>query len=161
MRNSISHEASVKGLFILLFRVFLWILLLTFLSLVTFLTIGYLNSSKNISYLPDIQTNDLINHSKGSQKFELKSPWYILSAGENGGVTVKSINGELIMSSLTYYTSYDKSKEKWGLDKTSVKLTSDSTISIDGEGQPGAEIRILLTVPKAKPVLEVKVNTTL
>ena len=142
-----------------LFKGFLWLLLISFLSIVTFLILGYFKASKTISYLPEIHIDELKFHADGLHKAELKSSAYVLSVDENGGITVKSSDGELIMSSLTYYTSYDVSKEKWGLNKLSVLPKSDSTISIAGEGQPGVDISILLTVPKNRPELEVKVNT--
>ena len=159
MKNEAFSRTSPGGLLRFLFKGFLWLLLISFLSIVTFLILGYFKASKTISYLPEIHIDELKFHADGLHKAELKSSSYVLSVDENGGITVKSSDGELIMSSLTYYTSYDVSKEKWGLDKLSVLPKSDSTISIAGEGQPGVDISILLTVPKNRPELEVKVNT--
>ena len=159
MRSKLFTRTSVKGFFLLLFRVFLWILLLSVVSLVTLLTLGYFGASKADSYLPEIHAKDLKLPPDELHQYELKSSGYILSVKENGGVTVRSTDGDLIMSGLTYYTSSDDSEEKWGMDDISVNLSSDSTISITGEGQSGVDINILLTVPKGKPKLDVKVNT--
>ena len=159
MKNKAFPRSSLKGLLRLLIKVFLWLLLLSFLSVVIFLTLGYFKASKTVSYLPEIHSNDLKIHPGDLHNTELRSSYYVLSVAEDGRVTVKSINGDLIMSGLTYYTSYEISKEKWGLDKISVKLSNDSTISMVGEGQAGVDISILFTVPKVKPELKVKVNT--
>jgi hypothetical protein len=159
MRNKLLTRTSVKGFFIFLFKVFLWIILLSVVSLLTLLTLGYFGASRADSYLPEIHAKDLKLPPDDLHHYELKSPGYLLSVKENGGVTVRSTDGDTIMSGLTYYTSSEDSEEKWGMDDISVNLTSDSTISIAGEGQSGVHINILFTVPKGKPELDVKVNT--
>ncbi len=130
------------------------------MSVLTLLTLGYFKASETISYLPEINKDDLTPNPDGLHRLELKGSKYVLSVLENGGITVQSIDGEVIISSLAYYASNEDSNEKWGLDKVSANASSDSTISISGEGQPGVQINILLTVPKDKPKLNVSVKTS-
>jgi hypothetical protein len=129
------------------------------MSIAILITLGYFSASKPVSYLPEIYPNDLKLHPDSINQIELKNSKYILLVEANGRVIVKTIEGENIMSSLTYYASYEGTNEKWGLDKTSAKLTSDSTISISGEGPMGVLVSLLLTVPKDKPKLDVNIKT--
>jgi hypothetical protein len=127
--------------------------------LVTFILLGYFSASKPVSYLPEIHPNDFKKHSNNLNQIELKSTRYILLVEGNGRVTVKTVEGDIIMSNLTYYASYEGTNEKWGLDNISVKLSSDSTVSIMGEGPLGVLVGLLLTVPKDKPKLDVNIKT--
>jgi hypothetical protein len=140
----------------------LWFfLLLSALSVlgVSLILYGYFVASKHLSYLPEIHQIDLKPHSTGLNKIELKNSIYILQAGENGSIVVKTTGGDTIMSNLSYYSSYMGTKEKWGMDNISEKRTSDSTVSISGEGPLGVLVSIILTVPDNKPRLDINIKT--
>lgn len=126
---------------------------------VTFLLNGYFAASKPVSYLPAILPGDLKTNRTDLQQLELKNPSYILSVLETGDVIVKSLKGDTILSRLTYYASYDGKSSRLGLDNISTKLTSDSTISITGNGLSGVQINFILTVPRNKPKLDVTIKS--
>jgi hypothetical protein len=133
--------------------------LLVFVSISIFIIIGYFVASKPISYLPDTHSSDLNKYTNVLNHIELKGSNYLLFVDKNGRVGINTIKGEVVLSNLTYYSSYEGSNEKWGLDNISARLISDSTISIDGEGQMGVLVNLFLTVPKNKPRLDVKIKT--
>jgi hypothetical protein len=150
---------SVKGCLRSGFRILLWMLLLAVVSVVTLFTLGYFKASKPVSYLPDLPSGYNLYDSSAITGTELRNPWYILSVSATGIVTVKSARGEKVISSLSYYSSYQGSGDKWGLENKLVRQASDSTISISGDGQEGVKVSILLTVPKFRQVLDVKIST--
>lgn len=139
-------------------KIVLWGFLLLSLFIIGILLLGYHTASKPISYLPSIHSNDLKSYQKSINNIELKSSAYILSVNGNGDVVVKTLAGDTIMSGLTYYTSYEGIKEKWGIDNVSTKMTSDSTITISGEVPSGEKVSILLTVPGDKPDLDINIK---
>lgn len=143
----------------LVFIILLWGFLLTSTSIIILTVLGYC-ASKPISYLPKINSDQLKPHlNEISRQFELKNSSYILLVDENGVINVKTTKGEVIMSNLKYYVSYEGINEKWGLDKISVKLFNDSTVSIMGAGPLGVQVSLLLTVPKLLPKLDINIRT--
>ncbi|MBE9510641.1 MAG: hypothetical protein IMY71_07175 [Bacteroidetes bacterium] len=143
----------------LIIRIVLWFLLFSSLSIATFITNGYFVASKPVSYLPEMRESDLVPQPSGVNQIELKRSWYELFVYEDGRVTIKTLKGEVILSSLTYYSSYEGVNDDWGLDNISVMLTSDSTISIIGEGPFDVLVRILLTAHNYIPKLDVNIKT--
>lgn len=141
------------------FRILFCIVIFAVVSVLFLAIWGYFTAVKNRTYLPEIQSGDLELYPAGLNHIELKNPWYILSVDEYGKVTVKTSEGEIIMSSLTYYSAYEGALEKWGLDDVSVKLDNDSTISILGEGRKGVLVNVLLTVRKNIPKVDVNIRT--
>jgi len=103
--------------------------------------------------------SDLKPYPPGVNQIELKRSWYELFVDEYGRVTIKTLEGEVVMSSLTYYSSYEGVNNDWGLDNISVKLSSDSTISIMGEGPMGVLVKILLTAHNNIPNIDVNIKT--
>ena len=93
------------------------------------------------------------------EKAELKCFAYIVSVNGNGDIIIKTAEGEPIMSGLNYYSSNEGLAEKWGLDRESVEATSDSTISITGEGSSGSAVRMIVTVPRNKSKIDVDIHT--
>lgn len=152
--NLISHNQ--RKIFL---RLISGIFILMVIFLVTILLSGYFKASKTVTYLPDINPDNLKHVQKGSNSLELKNNWYSLSVEETGGVTVKTADGNTILSSLTYFASHEGQADKLGLDNVSVKLSSDSTITISGNGSSGLEINYILIVPKKQPKLEVSIKS--
>lgn len=142
----------------ILFRLALSVSLLIGMFIVAFILLGYFAASKPVSYLPVIKADALKPISAGLNQIELKNSSYILSVSERGDIIVKTTGGDTILLGLTYYASADDSKEKWGLDDISAKLTSDSTISLTGKGISGVLVSLNLTVPRDKPKLDVDIN---
>lgn len=143
----------------LFIRIVLLVLLFTIVSLATFITIGYFAAARPVSYLPEIHVGDLKPFISDGNQIGLKRPWYELYADKYGRVTIKTPGGEVIMSNLTYYSAYEGVDDDWGLDDISVKLTSDSTISIGGKGPLDVHVRILLTVHNDIPKIDVNIKT--
>jgi hypothetical protein len=154
-------ERSFKVIFVYRQRIkiLFWMIILSCVTVFSFVTYGYLIASHPTAYLPDIQPSRLKSFSIEPNKFQIKSPWYKLLADEKGRVTIETVDGQVIMSSLTYYMSNDLLYEDWGLKEVFVKLDNDSTISIKGEGAFGNLINILLSVHIDEPKLDVRINT--
>jgi len=152
-------KTSVMCLGKLIIKIVLGILSLTSVTIVTFLILGYFAASKPVSYLPEIHVSDLVHYPSGANQIKLLRAWYELFVDEDGRVTVKTIEGEVIMSNLMYYSAYLDGKDDWGLDNISVKLTSDSTISIIGEGSLDVLVKILLTAHNDIPKIDVNIKT--
>jgi hypothetical protein len=148
--------AYLRKLFI---RILVLIIVFTIVSITTFITIGYFAASKPVSYLPEFHGGDLKPFTSDGNQIDLKSQWYDLLADKSGRVTIKTLGGEVILSNLTYYSAYDGVKDDWGLDNVSVKLSSDSTISIIGEGPLGTHIGISLTIHNDIPKIDVNIKT--
>jgi hypothetical protein len=151
-----AHFTLLRILFV---KILLVIILFTIVSIATFITIGYFAASKPVSYLPDIHDGDLKPYTSDVNEVGLKSSWYKLSANKYGRVTIKTLGGEGIMSDLAYYSAYEGVKDNWGLVNVSVKLSSDSTISIMGDGPLDTHVRILLTVHNNMSRIEVNIKT--
>src|ERR1035437_5654519 len=134
-------------------------LLLSVIFIITFILLGYFAASKQVSYLPGFKFSNSKPLSKGLTRIELKNSSYLLLVEETGNVIVKTIGGDTIMNNLTYYASYDSLNDKLGLNDISVKLTSDSTVSINGKGLLGVQVNIILTVPKYRPKLDINIKS--
>ena len=152
-------KSFLKGLKKYCFRIVLWVFLALCVSGLAVLLLGYFAASKSVSYLPEIHPANFKQLSAGVNQIRLKNSGYMLLVGENGDVNVKTNDGKPIVSNLTFYSMYEGTPEKWGLDKVSVKLSSDSTVLIAGEGESGVLVSIMLTVPVNKPKLDININT--
>lgn len=159
MGNKVTTEASERSSSRSVFRVLLLALLLTIVSVLALLTIGYFIASKPVSYLPELNSDNFRKHQKSSYSIEIKNPSYTLLTDDQGGIEVTTPEGEAIMSGLKYFASYADTVEKHIMDVTSVEATSDSTILIAGEGASGVLINLELTVPKDKPKLDIRIKT--
>jgi hypothetical protein len=159
MRNTLTSSSVFKKLFKLSYRLILWILLVSVAALCALIVLGYSGASKPVSYLPQSGTGGLHPNGDTTTKAEIKSFAGIVSVLGNGEVYLKAADGEGIMSGLVYYSSYDGLSEKWGLDKTLVGKTSDSTISITGEGSSGSSVSINITVPANRARINVDITT--
>lgn len=140
-------------------RIMMGGMLLVFLSLATFITLGYFAALKPVSYLPEMPANHNGNSIKGSDKAELKGAGFTLIVKENGEISVEADRGEVILSKLTYYTSFDGLNDKWGLDSVSVNTVSDSVISVIGRGAKEVLVKMLITVRGSIPRFDVNVKT--
>jgi hypothetical protein len=133
-------------------------LLLTF-SVIFFLISGYYAALKPVVFLPEIQPGVFEPCASDENQIKIVCPWYTLKVDECGKVVIETHSGEAIMSGLLYYSKYEGSDEKWGLDNVSVKQNSDSTILIHGERCPGVIVSVLLTVKKNIPKIDVNITT--
>jgi hypothetical protein len=129
------------------------------ISVISFLVSGYYTASKPISYLPEIDTFDLESCPSGINIIELKTPWFVLITDEYGKVAVKTPQGEIIMSSLTFFSSYEGMGDNWGLKDISVKLSNDSTISISGKDPSDVFVYESFTIHNKVPKMDVNIRT--
>ncbi len=143
----------------IIFGIIPWVLLIICLSIGTFIALGYFSASKPVSYLPEIHSVDLKPNHKGLKSIALKCSGYTCLVQGDGRIMVKSVEGDTILSNLTYYADYEGIGEKWGLNNMTAKLMNDSIISIAGEGQSGVYVTLAMTVHKDKPKLDISINT--
>lgn len=130
-----------------------------FVFVIIFLISGYHSAMKPVTYLPDVPENVFNTQIPELNKTELKTPWYILNVDENGRINVKSVKNELILSGLTYYSSYEGTNENFGLDNVSVELKNDSTISIKGNNASDVNVEISLAIHKSSSKIDIHVKT--
>jgi len=159
MRDTLTPTSVFKKLFKLSCRLILWILLVSVSALFVLIVLGYFGASRPVSYLPELKTGALLSDCDTTTKAEIRSFAGIVSVLGNGEVYLRTTDGEGIMSGLIYYSSYDGLTEKWGLDQTSVGKTSDSTISISGEGSSGSSVSIMITVPANRARIDFDITT--
>jgi len=159
MRKTVKTKISIGNLRKFIFRILLGVVSVAILLIATVFLQGYLAASKHVSYLPVIPARDFESNQHREKIIKLKCSWYELQVDEYGKIAIVTLKGDTIMSNLTYFSSYEGAADNWGLKKTSVKLSSDSTISIMGEGHMNVKVSILLSVHKDNPELEVAIRT--
>jgi hypothetical protein len=159
MKNKVIARPLAKRFRRFTFRLFIWIILLTGIACIALLVFGYIGASKPVSYLPQMIADTLKPEKDTLEKAELKGFAYIVSVKGNGEVAIKTAEGKEIMSGLKYYSSNEGLTEKWGLDRESAEVTSDSTVSITGEGSSGSRISMLITVPRNKSKIDIDIHT--
>lgn len=159
LRKIINKRTFSLSIRKLSFKILLGFVLVVAISLILFIIQGYFSEFKPVSYLPEMNTINLDQYQSGVNQTKLESPWYILLVDEDGGVTIKTLEGEVIISNLTYYAVCEGTNNNWGLDNVSVKLNCDSIISIQGEGPLAVLVNILLTVHKDLPKIDVDIKT--
>lgn len=120
---------------------------------------GYFDAKTPESYLPKVKTRYFRPHSSDGMKMKLENRWYVLEVDDYGGIVIKTVNGEILMAGLKYYSVYENNIENWGLDSVALKLCNDSTVSVSGKGASGVLVSISLTVSMDKPEMEVNVKT--
>lgn len=141
---------------------FKFLLLLAVILIIVFIILivtGYYGAKKGVSYLPEIHDEYLESYSVTGNEVTLGNQWYLVKADEAGRVGIETREGEIIVSALTYYAAYQGNDEKWGLTNISVQLSSDSTISIQGEGLSNTLVNILFTVHKKSQKLDIHIKT--
>jgi hypothetical protein len=148
------HQKSKIGI-----RALAWLFIVVFALLVTCILFGYFGAQKPISYLPEMNYDDMVSLNDRLNEAELSGSGFTVLVDENGKVKVETVRGEVILSNLIYYSLHGVSSEKWGLDSINVHLISDSTISISGEGLSGSKVDIILTVSKTEPKLDINIKT--
>jgi hypothetical protein len=141
------------------FRILFWFIFFAAVVLILFIVLGYFVASKQVSYLPNVYLFDSVINTSRINKFELKNQWYILIVDEYGKVVVKTIDGEIIMSGLTYYSDYEGARNNWGLENISVRQDNDSTISITGYGPLGVLVNESLIIHNDIPKIDFKIGT--
>ena len=142
----------------IILRIFLGLCALGAIFLISIILHGFFAASKRVSYLPVVDSTDMVINSDTSSP-ELKSTGYKVKISKDGRIMVRNTAGEEIISSLVYYAFFERANEKWGLDNTTTKLTSDTTVSIAGTGPLGVQVNILLTAPAGKSRLDVNVTS--
>ena len=126
---------------------------------ITFLLSGYYTSRNQKSYLPEIRLKYLKSSASFSEDIVLRNKWYTLVVDTNGYLNVKTNEGETILSSLTYYASYEGIGENIGLKNVRVNLNNDSTVIIEGDGIGNVMVRIMLAVGKESSSMGISVKT--
>jgi len=140
-------------------KLFICLVLVLAVCVISFFVSGYYSASKPVSYLPSVDTGNLSSIPSGTNKIELKTSWFTFTADESGNLAVKTPEGEIIMSALDYFSSYEGINDTWGLKNISVQLSNDSTIYIRGSGPSDVSINESFTIHKKVPKIDVRIRT--
>jgi len=137
----------------------LLLITIPFLTVIVLLYQGYYSASKPISYLPGKAKNLFETDSIKTGRVEFSNSFFILTAEENGKVAINTTDGELILSGLAFFSSYEDSSEKIGFERVTVRSINDTTVSIYGNIQNGTYVTILMVIPVNEPRLDVQVTS--
>lgn len=140
-------------------KLVLCLVLVFAVCLISFFVTGYYSASKPVSYLPFVDTSNLRSTLSGANKIELKTSWFVFTADDSGNIAVKTPEGEIIMSSLAHFSSYEDINDSWGLKNISVQQSNDSTISIMGSGPGEVSINEVFTIHRKVPKIDVIIRT--
>jgi hypothetical protein len=140
-------------------KVLSYFLVVVLLLIITWIIIGYFGALSPQSYLPKVNLDELELPRDKSKLIELKSPEFSVMVNKQGRVSVKNLEGEILMSDLVYYASYEQDDEKWELDSLSFSILGDSAILFMGKGLSGTEISVQLTVPGSEPRIDIDIVT--
>ena len=121
-----------------------------------FLIKGYKSASKELSYLPQSYPNFIDSLPEGRNQISLENRWYTLIVDQKGRISVKTKEGKVIISALTYYAKFDGQNENWGLQHASAKLVNDSTIEINGTGPKNVKVTIVLIKKPDIPRIDIQ-----
>lgn len=134
------------------FFIFLFCLLFSFLCV--FIVLGYRAASIPLSYLPKVPGSFLHGTDVSGHPVEIKNQNYILIADVTGNLTIKSPQGKVIVSGLTYFSDL-----RWGLQDNLAEKLNDSVIQIQGRDGNKAIVTLLLITHDHSPAIDVKIKT--
>jgi hypothetical protein len=140
-------------------KIFIYVALVSVVCLISFFVAGYYSASKLVSYLPFVDTTNLSSLPSGANKIELKNSWFVITVDESGNLNVMTPEGEIILSALAYFSSYEGINDTWGLKNISVQLSNDSTICITGSGSSNVSINESFTIHDKVPKVDVRIRT--
>jgi hypothetical protein len=140
-------------------RQFLLLLTILIILLCFFLYSGYKSAEIPVSYLPEINTFVIDSSLSDSNPVKLKFSSYELLVDHNGRISVKTSDGESIISALTYYAEFNENKSGWGLKNVLVSLINDTCIVLSGNGSDNTQIKLILTSSRLFPKINVTVET--
>jgi len=140
-------------------RLILWISILIFIFIISFLISGYYSAYKESSFLPLNNPTNLGYLLSDSKLIEIKSQNFKLLVDQNGKINIKTHTGELILSGLTFYSKYQGKKESYGLNNVRVQLLNDSTILINGTNGQNVTVNLSLITHKQSSKLDVLIKT--
>ncbi len=123
-----------------------------------FIYFGYKAAENPVSYLPQIDSMVANSASTDLNPIVIKNPAYQLQIDHTGKISVRTNDGELIVSSLTYYSKSDKDKGNWGLGNVDVRILNDSSTEINGT-TPNSIVKLVLICSKYLPKIDVKIET--
>lgn len=121
-----------------------------------FLIKGYKSAAKEISYLPRIYPNFIDSLPGGMNQISLENRWYNLVVDQKGRIAVKTREGKVIISALTYYSKFDGDDENWGLQNTTAKLINDSSIEINGTSLKNVQVTIVVIRKTDLPRIDIQ-----
>lgn len=133
--------------------VFLAVIIL-FIVLIVFLVTGYKSASKAISYLPKNYPGFIDSLQAQKNRIDLANQWYAIAVDQQGRIEVKSKEGKVIISALTYYAEFEGEKPSWGLQNPSSKLLNDSSIEINGTGPKNEKVKLVLICRSDLPKID-------
>ena len=125
-----------------------------------FAFLGYFSEKKESSYLPDFSKGSRFKSSEIFETLELHNQWYRLKVTKSGNVQVENMNGERILTALTYFYDYENGRNGNQLQNISVNIQNDSVITINGIADDDVNLFISLTVCRNRPTMEVSVKSS-
>lgn len=141
------------------FRLILWVFIIAIVSIVLFIISGYKSAQTSVSYLPKDFSTLIDSMPSSENQVNLNTPWYDLVVDQAGRIAVKTTDGKIIISSLTYYAQFEGEKDSWGLKNVSIKLINDSTIEIKGNNSKNVQVDLLLSSYNYVPKIDVHIKT--
>ena len=148
-----------KELYSYLWKGAFYTALLLLSLLVVLFVAGYFDSRTPVSYLPDIKIENADRKLVDNDSCTLEGSDFKLIVTTRGNVTIRSLSGSTLLSSLRYYSFQNDTIEKVGLDNIEVKFTNDSTILLSGQGQSGTMVKICFAVPRKSNKLDIITTT--
>lgn len=140
-------------------KLLLLLVILLFIFIVAFISIGYHEASKPVTYQPEIEEDRFVPKQPENYKIKLVRPSYLLYVDSTAGITIKTRQGENILNNVIYYAEFEGYGEHWGLDNISLKLTNDSTILIEGNGASDVTVQIVLSVDQVLSKVDFNIKT--
>ncbi len=139
---------------------YLLILLIIFIcSLSIFIICGYHSAKTPHSFLPEIPPVLTKNVAFSPNNIYFNNQYYSISIDIYGRVIIKSISGQTIISNISYFSSLENEREKWGLENVKVQKLNDSSFNILGNGSENSIVNILFNTHSQSSRLDIKINT--
>ncbi len=141
-------------------RIAFWLSALIILSLLIFFIKGYISAAVSISYLPQSYPDFIDSLPDDIKQIDLENSWYDIIVDQKGRIAVKTKEGKVIISSMTYYTKFGGNKDSWGLQNSTSKLINDSSLEIKGTGPQNEKVTLIIINHRDLPKIEVhtKIN---
>ncbi len=136
------------------------ILLVTGVSLLAYVVSTFNAAKRPISYLPDINKDELDYVPYGDNHIELRSNYFSLLANTEGNIKVATLEGEVIISGFKFYSLHENGNESIGIQNAVLEMANDHEISIKGDSQDGGQILINITTFSDRPKLDINIKTS-
>lgn len=138
-------------------RIVLLLFFAVSLFILYFVITGYVYAKNHRSYIPVISGESQF---ESSETKELSNQWYKLKATKSGIIQVESLEGEVILSNLSYLYEFENEPNSHYFKNISVNLLNDSVMTIMGSVYDDVLVSISLTVCRNRPKMDIAVKTS-